>query len=149
VRSTVIKPEPSVNRYLAEKNTPPIREGVFLDRLLKRAELDYAAVERLAARVPPVEAEVARQVEIEIKYEGYIQRQREEVDKFKHLEKIRIPEGFQFFKVHGLSNELKEKLAKILPRSLGQASRIDGMTPAALSVLMIALKSYPGLRGEG
>ena len=86
---------------------------------------------------------------IEIKYEGYIQRQQEEVRKFKNLERIRIPGGFDFERVHGLSNELKEKLTQIQPGSLGQASRIDGMTPAALSVLMIALKSQSGDRKPG
>jgi tRNA uridine 5-carboxymethylaminomethyl modification enzyme len=84
---------------------------------------------------------VARQVEIEIKYEGYIKRQAQEIEKFKSLEKVKIDAHFNFRQVHGLSNELKEKLAQIRPQSLGQASRIDGMTPAALSVIMVALKA--------
>ncbi|MBA4368654.1 MAG: tRNA uridine-5-carboxymethylaminomethyl(34) synthesis enzyme MnmG, partial [Desulfobacterium sp.] len=73
--------------------------------------------------------------------EGYIQKQLNEIEKFKNLEKMRIPDGFQYQAVHGLSNELKEKLARIRPASLGQASRISGITPAAISVLMITLKS--------
>ena len=80
-------------------------------------------------------------MEIEIKYEGYIKRQLSEIEKFKNLERMKIPENFEFRKVHGLSNELKEKLSAVRPTSLGQASRIDGITPAALSVLMIALKA--------
>ena len=84
---------------------------------------------------------VTRQVEIEIKYEGYIQKQLREIEKFKDLEKVRIPEAFDYMTVHGLSNELKEKLSTVKPDSLGQASRIDGITPAAISVLMIALKA--------
>jgi tRNA uridine 5-carboxymethylaminomethyl modification enzyme len=83
---------------------------------------------------------VAKQVEIEVKYEGYIQRQLREIEKFNHLEKIRIPEAFDYEAVHGLSNELKEKLSEIQPVSLGQASRMDGMTPAAISILMVALR---------
>jgi tRNA uridine 5-carboxymethylaminomethyl modification enzyme len=84
---------------------------------------------------------VAEQVEIEIKYEGYIQKQLNEIKKFKNLESIKLPEDLNFFRIHGLSNELKEKLSDTRPTSLGQASRIDGMTPAAISVLMIALKA--------
>ena len=86
---------------------------------------------------------VAKQVEIEIKYEGYIDRQMREIEKFKHLEKIKIPDAFDYHAVHGLSNELKEKLKAIQPASLGQASRMEGMTPAAISVLMIGLKATP------
>ena len=85
-----------------------------------------------------------RQVEIEIKYEGYIQRQLREIERLRDLEKIRVPEGFVFDRVHGLSSELKEKLNRVRPETLGQASRIEGMTPAALSVLMIALKAARG-----
>jgi tRNA uridine 5-carboxymethylaminomethyl modification enzyme len=80
-------------------------------------------------------------VEIEIKYEGYIKRQLREIEKFQNFERMKIHENFDFTKVHGLSNELKEKLSAIMPVSLGQASRIDGITPAALSVIMIALKT--------
>jgi tRNA uridine 5-carboxymethylaminomethyl modification enzyme len=79
-------------------------------------------------------------VEIEIKYEGYIKRQMREIEKFKNLERMKIPENFDFTSVHGLSNELKEKLSAISPTSMGRASRIDGITPAALSVIMIAIK---------
>ena len=112
--------------------------------MLKRAEIDYGAVAALAESTEPVDPLVARQVEIEIKYEGYIDRQLKEIKKFRHLERMKIPEGFRFDAVHGLSNELKEKLTEIHPASLGQAPRIDGMTPAALSVLMIALKAAAG-----
>jgi tRNA uridine 5-carboxymethylaminomethyl modification enzyme len=80
-------------------------------------------------------------VEIEIKYAGYIQKQLKEIEKFKDLEKIRIPDLFDFDSVHGLSKELKSKLSAVRPASLGQAARIDGMTPAAISVLMVVLKA--------
>ena len=84
---------------------------------------------------------MARQVEIEVTYEGYIKRQLQDISKFRDAENVRIPEDFEFDRVHGLSNELKEKLGDVRPVSLGQASRIDGMTPAAISVLLIALKA--------
>jgi tRNA uridine 5-carboxymethylaminomethyl modification enzyme len=78
---------------------------------------------------------------VEIKYEGYIERQRQEIEKFKHLERIRIPDDFDYGRVHGLSNELRDKLRQVRPSSLGQAARMEGMTPAAISVLMVALKA--------
>ena len=144
VRSTTIRPIENVNRYLLEKGTRPLRTGVGLDQLLKRAELNYDAVQELAAPAAALEDRVTRQVEIEIKYEGYIARQNREVEKFKNLESALIPEDFDYAQVHGLSNELKEKLSAVRPLSLGQASRIDGITPAAISVLMITLKARCG-----
>jgi tRNA uridine 5-carboxymethylaminomethyl modification enzyme len=141
IRSTVIKPLPSVNAYLESQGTGPVDNGIHLDQLLKRTELTYQAVCALAPAAAPVNEKVARQVEIEIKYEGYIKRQSAEIQKFKHLEMIRLPAEFDYAGVHGLSNELKEKLSTIKPTSLGQAARIEGMTPAGISVLMVALRA--------
>ena len=140
IRTVVLKPETTVNDYLKNKNTPTLKNGIHLDQLLKRVEMDYEAVATLAKSHVHISQKVAEQVEIEIKYEGYIQKQKKEIDKFKHLEQIRLPESFAYESVHGLSNELRDKLNSIRPSSLGQASRVDGMTPAALSVLMVALK---------
>ncbi len=141
VKGTVIKPSQITNAYLMDKGTQPVKNGIFLDRLLKRNELSYDAVKTLAPPTKVVTPKVAKQVEIEVKYEGYIQRQLSEIEKFNHLEKIRIPEAFDYAAVHGLSNELREKLSEIQPVSLGQASRMDGMTPAAISILMVALRT--------
>jgi tRNA uridine 5-carboxymethylaminomethyl modification enzyme len=141
IKQTVIKPDAVVNQYLRDSGTGLIQSGTYLDKLLKRAELGYEVVEALAKSPQTVSREVARQVEIEIKYEGYIQKQLNEIEKFKNLERMKIPPGFDFLHIHGLSNELKEKLSSTRPTSLGQVSRIDGMTPAALSVLMVALKA--------
>jgi tRNA uridine 5-carboxymethylaminomethyl modification enzyme len=142
IKQTVIKPLPEVNAYLEQRGTPPIDNGIHLVQLLKRAELDYDAVTRLSPAETPPTPRVARQVEIEIKYEGYIQRQLQEIDKFRHLEQIKLPEAIDYTTVHGLSSELKEKLAAVHPASLGQASRIEGMTPAAISVLMVHLRLW-------
>jgi len=142
IKSIVIKPSQEVNSFLESRGTNPINNGIYLDQLLKRNELDYSAVDTLAGGCGNVSKRVVKQVEIGIKYEGYIERQYKEIEKFRNLERIKIPEGFDFSKVHGLSNELKEKLGSVRPASLGQASRIDGMTPAAVSVLMIALKAF-------
>jgi tRNA uridine 5-carboxymethylaminomethyl modification enzyme len=141
IKNTVIKPTEETNAFLSGKGTKPLTSGVYLDQLLKRAGLDYHTVAALAKSPVAISAKVAQQVEIEIKYEGYIKRQLSEIEKFKNFEKVRIPEDFNYLEVHGLSNELKEKLAAVKPASLGQASRIDGITPAGLSVLMVALRA--------
>ncbi len=142
IKGIIIKPSQEVNSFLESRGTNPINNGIYLDQLLKRNELDYSAVDTLAGGCENISKRVVKQVEIGIKYEGYIERQYKEIEKFRNLERIKIPEGFDFPRVHGLSNELKEKLSSVRPASLGQASRIDGMTPAAVSVLMIALKAF-------
>jgi tRNA uridine 5-carboxymethylaminomethyl modification enzyme len=141
IRGTVIRPGAGVNAYLESRGSTPLQQGVHLDQLVKRAELGYHAVDSLAPSPDPIAPAVARQVEIEVKYEGYIQIQLREIERFKNLENVRLPEDFDFSAVHGLSNELKQKLGAVRPASLGQAARIDGMTPAAISVLMVALKA--------
>jgi len=141
IKSIVIKPSEETNQYLKSRGTKPINQGVYLDQLLKRSELDYQIVDTLAGSPVPMKRKVARQVEIEVKYEGYIQKQLREIDRFRNQEGMKIPDNFDFSSVYGLSNELKEKLSIVRPRSLGQVSRIDGITPAALSVLMVALKA--------
>ena len=141
IKKTLIKPAKKTNDYLQNKGTMPLSSGIYLDQILKRSEIDYHAVEILAKSPDYISKRVARQVEIEIKYEGYIKRQLSEIGKFKNMECMKIPEDFDFSAVHGLSNELKEKLSSIKPSSLGQTSRIDGITPAALSALMIGIKA--------
>ena len=141
IRHAVVRPTETVNAYLSAQHSQPIKTGVQMDQLLKRAELNYKAVDAMAPGPGPLPESVTRQVEIEIKYEGYIQRQFREIERFKDMERLKIPLDFDFSGVHGLSNELKEKLSEIQPVSLGQASRVEGITPAALSVLMVALKA--------
>lgn len=140
IRSVVVKPDEKINDYLADRKSAPLSNSVSLDQLLKRAEVDYDVVNTFGGSPAPIGEKVAKQVEIEIKYEGYINRQLREIEKYQNLERIKLPEGFDYSKVHGLSNELKEKLTSLQPSSLGQASHIEGITPAALSVLMVALK---------
>jgi tRNA uridine 5-carboxymethylaminomethyl modification enzyme len=141
LKTVTIKPQEQVNRALAVRNSKPLRNGTPLDRLLKRAGIGYDLVRELAPSPQAISDKVAEQVEIEIKYEGYLQRQQREVAKYKDLERAKIPANFDFNGIHGLSNELKGKLTAIQPGTLAQAMRIDGMTPAALSVLLIVLKS--------
>jgi tRNA uridine 5-carboxymethylaminomethyl modification enzyme len=141
IKATILKPSAAVNTYLKHRKSPPLTDGIRLDQLLKRSELNYEVVARLAESSVKIPESVSKQVEIEVKYEGYIQRQLREIEKFKTLETQPIPEDFDFTRVHGLSNELKQKLSAVMPVSLGQASRVDGMTPSALSVLIIALRA--------
>lgn len=133
----------AANPYLAQIPSPEIKNGASLDQLLKRAELDYGCISALAPPERPLGERVERQVEIAIKYEGYIARQREEATRFRDLEKIKIPEDFPYADLPGLSNELKAKFMEISPQTLGQASRMEGITPAALALIRAALKKHP------
>jgi tRNA uridine 5-carboxymethylaminomethyl modification enzyme len=140
VSKTKIKPSVQVQELLAGKKSTPLEASVPLAQLLKRPELSYGDLEKLEGRVSQLSERVTRQVEIQCKYQGYIQRQEGEVKKFKNLEKMRIPPGFDYHEIPGLSNEVRQKLSEVQPTSLGQASRISGVTPAALSVIMVYLK---------
>lgn len=142
VKHAIVKPTRAVNAFLTAKGTNPISNGVKLEQLLKRAELDYVSLKEICPPPVPVLKRTEQQVEIQVKYEGYIDRQINEIKKYQDLEKINIPETFDYDATHGLSNELKEKLRHIMPKSLGQASRIDGMTPAAISVLMVSISAF-------
>jgi tRNA uridine 5-carboxymethylaminomethyl modification enzyme len=135
-----IKPSNRVNQWLATKNSAPLETAAPLAQLLKRPELSYEDLEQLEGREPKLPERVERQVEIQCKYQGYLQRQEAEVKKFKNLEKINIPSGLDYQEIPGLSNEVRQKLSEVQPTSLGQASRMAGVTPAALSILMVYLQ---------
>ncbi len=140
IKNTIIIPSKKVNDYLVKACSAQIKNAIPLDQILKRPELSYQDISILDGHHKQIDERIAHQVEIEIKYEGYIQRQLKDVERFKNNEKIKIPPEFDYTKVHGLSNELREKLSHIKPISLGQASRIPGITPAAISIIMIYLK---------
>jgi tRNA uridine 5-carboxymethylaminomethyl modification enzyme len=144
---TAIRPGPELDQYLAGRKSAAVTTGTPAAQLLKRNELDYDVIRKFAPPDRPLDARVIGQVEIAVKYEGYIRKQLKEIEKFKSLETTPIPENFDFSAVHGLSNELREKLSRVRPVSMGQASRIEGITPAALSVLMVALKARCGGHG--
>ncbi len=143
LRTTVVAPSDTVNRLLTMRDSAPLRSGVTLDKILKRPGLTYSDVAALEGATGGVDQEIGRRVEIAIKYEGFIERQLREVAQFRDLESVRIPAGLDYAAVHGLSNELKEKLARIMPSSLGQASRIPGITPAAITMLMLHMRRAP------
>ena len=108
--------------------------------MLRRPEMNMNLLADLTDRTFSLSAEERQEVELQIKYHGYIERQREQVERFKKTEEVLLPDDLDFQKMPGLSNEVVEKLSRIRPRSLGQASRISGITPAATGVLQVHLK---------
>jgi tRNA uridine 5-carboxymethylaminomethyl modification enzyme len=124
----------------ADHRWPSLIPGTTLAQLLKRPEVSLADLTRVWPEFESIDPELAEQVELEIKYEGYLKRQQQQIDRFRHIEDRKIPVGFRFAQVVGLSREVVEKLTSVSPRSLGQASRISGVTPAALSLLLVALE---------
>jgi tRNA uridine 5-carboxymethylaminomethyl modification enzyme len=137
--STWVQPHTPAAELLNTLIEQPIAREYNLLDLLKRPELNYAAIAQLSA-AEPVAADVGEQVEIQVKYAGYIDRQAEEIERMRRYENMPLPTEFDFSKVEGLSNEVKLKLNGGRPTSLGQASRIPGVTPAAVSLLLIYLK---------
>ncbi|HEY4716270.1 MAG TPA: tRNA uridine-5-carboxymethylaminomethyl(34) synthesis enzyme MnmG [bacterium] len=138
----IIYPTAETSKKLKEiNNTPPIKKPTRLIELLRRPEVSYSSLVRVFGGDYVLNGAVASEIETEVKFEGYIKRQVEEVKRFCHYENERIPLKFNYSDLPGLSRELKEKLTRIMPISFGQASRIQGMTPAALSLLLYALRA--------
>ena len=137
---TVVKPTDTINDRLAALGTAPMRQPAMMIELLRRPELTVADVQAVTGELREMAPEVAQEVQLQVKYEGYIQRQHEQIARFKKFEDVLLPEDLDYASFDGLSNEVVEKMTKIRPRSLGQASRISGITPAAISVLQIHLK---------
>lgn len=140
LRKLVFPPSDTVNEILANANSTPIKTGIHADELLKRPEITYAALEGADTERMPLPRDVCEQVEISIKYEGYINRQMAQAKQFSKLENKRLPKDIDYKKIEGLRIEAMQKLDKIRPLSLGQASRISGVSPADIAVLMIYLK---------
>lgn len=137
---TKITPTEETQRVLRRLGSAPLKKETSLKEILKRPEIHFDHLFEWADELKDLKKEVREQVEIQVKYEGYIKRQLEQIERFKRLEEVSFPEEFDFASVIGLSTEVREKLIKIKPVSLGQASRISGVTPAAISILMINLK---------
>ena len=137
-----LKPRAAVNRKLEHLGLGYINQPVTLRDLLKRPRVEFRDVAELDNRISSFDRAVLEQVSIVVKYDGYIRRQMEQVERAKHLEGTLIPDGFYYESIPGLSNEVKEKLSKIRPLSIGQAARISGITPAAISILQVYLKKW-------
>ncbi|MGA2025743.1 MAG: tRNA uridine-5-carboxymethylaminomethyl(34) synthesis enzyme MnmG [Syntrophobacteraceae bacterium] len=145
LRKTFVRPSSRVSEMLVRRGSNPLDEPVSLGKLLKRPELSYADLDALCGADPTLSQRTKEQVEIECKYEGYLRRQEAEVNRFKQMEEIRIPPDFPCDQVPGLSNEVRQKLGAVQPVSIGQASRIPGITPAAISILLVFLKRFKDL----
>lgn len=144
LKATRIKPMDAINKRLVALGTAPIKKAVTLEEILKRPQVNLQDLRGLGQIKLDIPKEALAQIEIETKYAGFIQRQLKEVERFKNLEKIRLPLGLDYANIMGLSREIKEKLVKFKPINLGQASRISGVTPAAISILMVYLKKLNG-----
>ena len=131
---------PKVQELLAKYQSTPLKSGTTLAELIKRPELDYEKLAEVDEKRPELAFDVQEQVNIEIKYEGYIKRQMQQVAQFKKLEGRKLPENFDYAQVNSLRKEAVQKLNKIQPSTIGQASRISGVSPADISVLMVYLE---------
>ena len=141
LKTVLVPSSEEVNRRLVEVcESSAIKEPVRAFELLRRPEVSYAAVLEMANLQPVLDLDQAAELEIEVKYEGYVKRQAEAIERFKRLEDTMIPEWIDFHGVSGLSTEVRERLSKVRPRSLGQAARMPGITPAAVSILAIHLR---------
>jgi len=140
LKTVNVKPSPETNEQLAKLNSPPLNNATTLYGLLKRYELSYDNLAVFPGWQPQDDPFVKKQIEIETKYEGYIKRQIESVRKLKEQEKKKIPSDFDYNSIPGLSNELKTKLTKIAPATIGQMERIPGITEGAISAVLIMIK---------
>jgi tRNA uridine 5-carboxymethylaminomethyl modification enzyme len=144
LKKTTIKPTEEVNQLLRKFNSSSIDTGVKLADLLKRTEITYEILQPIDIEREDLPNEVKEEVEIQIKYEGYIKLQEEQVEKFKKLENKVIPEKIRYDEIKGLRLEARQKLDKVKPISVGQASRISGVSPADISVLLVYLEQMKG-----
>lgn len=147
LESIQIKPNAEINNFLATQNSSNLKQKCSLSDLLRRPELSIKSFTALPLSKEDSEninvlntSQVKEEIELQVKFKGYIDRQKEQVERFKKMESVLLPSNIDYSKLSGLSNEVVEKLTKIQPISLGQASRISGITPAAISVLQVHLK---------
>lgn len=142
LRTTFVQATSEQAAKISEKLPQPLKKEFSLADLLKRPELNYADISQAYAPETPLAVDAAEQVEIAAKYEGYISRQQDEIESMRRHENTKLPETLDLDKVGGLSNEVKQKLKQVQPETLAQASRIQGVTPAAISMLYIHIKKH-------
>lgn len=140
LKKVIIYPTKEVSKLVDKLQTAPLSKTINLTTLLTRPELTYNRIASIDPNRPELPAEVIEQVEIQIKYAGYIKRQKTQVKKYKKLENYKIPKDIDYFKIHGISHEGRERFSEVKPLSLGQAKRIPGITPADITALMINIE---------
>ncbi len=141
LKNTKVPPTDKVNEWLRAHGSSPIQNPTTLDKLLKRPEIKYKDLFEIDEKIKEVPGDIGYQVEIEVKYEGYINRQKSQVEQFRKMEDRKIPDDINYEEIKGLKKEAIEKLSKIRPISLGQASRISGINPSDIDVLLIYLET--------
>ncbi|MCD8048813.1 MAG: tRNA uridine-5-carboxymethylaminomethyl(34) synthesis enzyme MnmG [Clostridia bacterium] len=139
IKGVSLSPAPEITAFLDEKNSPRIDNGAKMCDLIKRAELDYESLAPFDTARPTLPRDVREEVGIMIKYEGYLKRQSEQVERFKKNEERKIPKDINYAEVYGLRIEARQKLEKLRPENVGQAGRISGVSPADVAVLLIYL----------
>lgn len=137
-----VAPGAAVNQVLRARGTDVLQQPALASELLKRPQLSYADILQLLSETPVLPGAVIEQVEIHLKYEGYIRRQMEQVARVEQYEDMRLPEAFDYWPIPGLSHEIREKLTRLQPATLGQAGRIAGVTPAAVAILLIYFQKH-------
>lgn len=142
LKNITLKPSSELEAFLKGKNSSFSNQGISLYELIKRPEISYLELSNLDSNRPEIPENVYEQVEIQIKYEGYIKKQLNQVEQFKKLEKKKIPENIKYESISGLRLEARQKLGKIRPVSIGHASRISGVSPADISVLLVYMENY-------
>ncbi len=142
LKTVRLKPSDQINSALDSLGTSSITESISLEKILKRPEIKYAFIKNYAPAPIQISEQIAQLIEINVKYEGYIQKQSEMACKFHKIEAYKIPAGFDYKIVPGLSREVVQKLTEIQPETLGQAARIPGITPAAISILHVAVERF-------
>ena len=140
LKNTIVKPSEEVNKLLKENGTAELTTGAKMSELLKRTELNYEKLAPIDPKRPELSLQEKEEVEIQVKYEGYIKMQEAQVEKFKKLEEKILPDDIDYEQIKGISLEGRQKLNKFKPHSIGQASRISGVSPADISVLLIYLQ---------
>jgi tRNA uridine 5-carboxymethylaminomethyl modification enzyme len=148
LKAKTVPPSEKVLAYLDKYGSARISSGIKLYDLLKRPELEYRTLKEIDEDFPDLPAAVAEEVSISVKYEGYIQKQLQQIEQFKKMEQRLIPEDIRYEEISGLRIEARQKLARHKPRSLGQASRISGVSPADISVLVIYLNAISRRKEE-
>ena len=142
LEETIVKPTDEVNEYLKNQGTSELTTGSTLAELLKRTEITYDSLGTIDKEKPELGEQVKEEVEIQVKYDGYIKMQEAQVEKFKKMEIKLLPENLDYSKIKGISLEARQKLNKHKPHSIGQASRISGVSPADISVLLVFLRNF-------
>jgi len=140
LQTVIIKPTPEVQEVIRQAGGSELKDGIRAADLLRRPEMTYEHIQKLAPADEDIAPEVAEQVEIQIKYEGYIQKSLQEVERLKKMENKKIPEDIDYDAIQGLATEARQKLKQVRPLSIAQASRISGVNPADISILLVYLE---------